>query len=267
MIHQPSVHAPPAPPARRLDGTVSLVTGASTGLGESIARALAAEGSAVSLVARSEERLTAVAAGIARVGGTALVAPADITAEGQARDAVARTVAQLGRLDVLVNNAGVSLIGPMLDAPPAEWQCMIDLNLSALLAVTRAALPHLLTAATQEPRRVADLVNISSVAGRRVPAGAGVYAATKAAVCTLSEALRQEVTRRYVRVGVIEPGATRTDWARRNRTELHEAIAERSGEFEQMEPEDIANAVVYMVTQPRRAAVNELLVRPTDQAT
>ena len=151
----------------------------------------------------------AVADDVERAGGRALVVPADITEKGGGAGAVARAVADLGRLDILVNNAGVSLIGSMVEAPEGEWE---HDRPQPHCAPRRhpAALPHLLNAATAAPRHVADLLNISSVAGRRVPAGGGVYAATKAAVCALSEALRQEVTRRYVRVGLVEPGATRT---------------------------------------------------------
>jgi NADP-dependent 3-hydroxy acid dehydrogenase YdfG len=138
------------------------------------------------------------------------VVEADITHAEAAREAVERTVRELGRLDVLINNAGVMLLGPIVDAPAEEWERMVDINLRGLLHTTHAALPHLLRAAEQEPRRVADIVNISSVAGRIARSGSGVYNLTKFGVVAFGESLRQEVTRRHVRVSTVEPGAVET---------------------------------------------------------
>ncbi len=151
--------------ADRLDGTVALVTGASSGIGEASARALAAQGAAVAIAARRRDRLDACRRD-SRVRRTALVLESDVTSEGEATDAVARTVAELGRLDTLVNNAGVMLLGPAVGAPLLEWQRMVQLNVLGVLYCAHAALPHLLQAAQDGPRRVADMVNISSVAGR-----------------------------------------------------------------------------------------------------
>ena len=183
--------------ADRLDGTVALVTGASSGIGEAAAVSLAAHGAAVAIAARRRDRLDALAERIRGAGGTVLVLESDITDEQQAREAVARTVTELGRLDTLVNNAGVMLLGPVVDAPVTEWQRMVQLNVLGLLYCAHAALPHLLRAAEDGPRRVADLVNISSVAGRVARNGSGVYNATKHGVGAFSEALRQEVTVSY----------------------------------------------------------------------
>jgi NADP-dependent 3-hydroxy acid dehydrogenase YdfG len=130
---------------------------------------------------------------------------------------------------------------------------------------SHAALPHLLKAAASGPRRVADLVNISSVAGRTVRRGAGVYNATKHAVGAFSEALRQEVTREHVRVSLVEPGAVETELASHNRPEVLEQLRSRIGEIERMQSEDIARAIVYLVSQPRHVAINEMLIRPTEQ--
>jgi cytochrome P450/NAD(P)-dependent dehydrogenase (short-subunit alcohol dehydrogenase family)/glutamine cyclotransferase len=146
--------------------TTALVTGASSGIGEATALALAEQGAAVAVAARRRDRLEQLAQRIETAGGRALVLEADVTDQAQAEQAVADTVAQLGRLDTLVNNAGVMLLGPVQDAPVEEWQRMVDLNLMGLLYCTHAALPHLLQAAQDEPRQVADVVNISSVAGR-----------------------------------------------------------------------------------------------------
>ena len=152
-----------------LEGTVALVTGASSGIGAATASALAAQGAAVALAARRKDRLEALAAGIRDQGGSALVLECDVTQEQQATDAVARTVTELGRLDTLINNAGVMLLGPVVGAPLSEWQQMVELNVLGLLYCAHAALPHLLHAAKDSPRQVADMVNISSVAGRSTP--------------------------------------------------------------------------------------------------
>jgi NADP-dependent 3-hydroxy acid dehydrogenase YdfG len=249
----------------RLKGTVALVTGASSGIGEATARALSLEGAAVSLVARRADRLEALAAQLARDGEGVLPIRADVTVEAEARDAVRRTVAELGRLDVVVNNAGVMLLGPIVDAPTDEWERMIDLNLRGLLHVTHAALPHLLAAAAGEPRRVADVVNVSSVAGRIARSGSGVYNLTKFGVGAFSESLRQEVTRRHVRVTLVEPGVVATELQQHLRPEVREATEKRFAGVEPLASEDIAEAIRFAVTRPRRAAVNEILVRPTDQ--
>jgi NADP-dependent 3-hydroxy acid dehydrogenase YdfG len=250
---------------RPLDGTVALVTGASSGIGHATARALAADGAAVALAARRVDRLEELAGEITGAGGRALVVEADVTDEAQARDAVARTVDELGRLDTLVNNAGVMLLGPIVDADVGEWQRMVEINLVGLLHCTHAALPHLLKAAENGPREVADIVNISSVAGRVARVGNGVYTATKHAVGAFSESLRQEVTRRQVRVSLVEPGATETELGSHNRPEIREQMAQRFAGVERLQADDIAGAVSFIVTRPRHMAVNEVLVRPTQQ--
>jgi NADP-dependent 3-hydroxy acid dehydrogenase YdfG len=248
---------------KRLEGTVALVTGASSGIGEATAVVLADEGATVALVARRRGRLEELAE---RIGaGRALVIEADVTDQAQAEGAVARTVDELGRLDTLVNNAGVMLLGPIVGAPVEEWQRMVNLNVLGLLYCTHAALPHLLTAAQGEPRSVADVVNVSSTAGRVARLNSGVYNATKHGVGAFSESLRQEVTARHVRVTLIEPGATATELASHNRPEILEGMAQTFGGIELMHAEDIAESIRYAVTQPRRVAVNEILIRPTEQ--
>jgi NADP-dependent 3-hydroxy acid dehydrogenase YdfG len=249
----------------RLDGTVALVTGASSGIGAATALALAGHGAAVALAARRADRLDELADKIQGQGGTALVLAADVSDEEQAREAVARTVAELGRLDTLVNNAGVMLLGPVVDAPVTEWQQMVQVNLLGVLYCAHAALPHLLRAAQDGPRRVADLVNISSVAGRVARTGNGVYSATKHAMGAFSESLRQEVTGRHVRVSLVEPGGTDTELLSHNRPEIQAQVGQRFGSIERMQAEDIADAITYIVSLPRRVAVNELLIRPTEQ--
>jgi NADP-dependent 3-hydroxy acid dehydrogenase YdfG len=246
-----------------LRGTVGLVTGASSGIGAATATALAAQGAAVALAARRRDRLDTLAAEIKDQGGTALVLECDITDQQQAAAAVDRTVTELGRLDTLINNAGVMLLGPAAGAPLDEWQQMVELNVLGLLYCAHAAVPHLLRAAADEPRQVADMVNISSVAGRAARNGNGVYALTKFGVGAFSESLRQELARQYVRVSLVEPGATATELASHNRPEVLAAIRNQFGQ--RMEAGDIADAIAYIVTRPRHVAVNEMLIRPTEQ--
>jgi NADP-dependent 3-hydroxy acid dehydrogenase YdfG len=249
----------------KLTGTVALVTGASSGIGAATGRELARRGAAVALVARRGDRLERLAADIEDEGGRAVALAADITDQRQAIDAVERTVADLGRLDTVVNNAGVMLLGPILGAPTEEWDRMISLNLQGLLYVSHAALPHLVTAAGSGPRQVADLVNISSVAGRRATPMSGIYNLTKFGVNAFTEALRQEITERHVRVSVVEPGAVLTELTEHLRPEARDHARQALAGVENLLAEDIADGIGYIVTRPRRVAVNELLIRPTEQ--
>src|SRR5438874_10061210 len=208
----------------QLDGTAALVTGASSGIGEATARLLAELGAAVAVAARRKDRLDDLVGQIEEKGGHAVALEIDVTDKAQAEAAVERTVEELGRLDTVVNNAGVMLLGPAFDAPLEEWERMVALNTMGVLYVTHAALPHLLEAAEQPPRQVADLVNISSVAGRVARAGSGVYNATKWGVGAFSESLRQEFTRRHLRVSLVEPGAVKTELATHVRSEVWEQL-------------------------------------------
>jgi NADP-dependent 3-hydroxy acid dehydrogenase YdfG len=246
-----------------LDGTAALVTGASSGIGAATAAALASQGAAVALAARRKDRLEELAADIRAQGGTALVLESDITREAEATAAVERTVAELGRLDTLINNAGLMLLGPAADAPLEEWQRMVELNVLGLLYCAHAAIPHLQRAADHGPRHVADMVNISSVAGRYARNWNGVYSLTKFGVGAFSESLRQELAKRYVRVSLVEPGATATELATHNRPVVLEGIRSQFGQ--RMDAGDIADAISYIVTRPRHVAVNEMLIRPTEQ--
>ena len=252
-------------PTQNLKGTVALVTGASSGIGAASAIALASQGATLALAARRKDRLEAIAADVRDKGGTVLVIETDITDERQATAAVETTVAEFGRLDILINNAGVMLLGPVIDAPLTEWQRMVDINVLGLLYCAHAALPHLLRAAEDGPRGVADMVNISSVAGRVARSGRGVYNLTKHGIGAFSEALRQEVTRQHVRVSLVEPGATSTELAGHNRPEVLETMRGQVVDMQPMQPEDVADAIAYIVTRPRHVAVNEILVRPTEQ--
>jgi NADP-dependent 3-hydroxy acid dehydrogenase YdfG len=247
-----------------LEGAVALVTGASSGIGEAAARMLAGRGAAVALVARRSDRIEALGGEIADAGGTALPIETDVSERERAEAAVAHTVAEMGRLDVLVNNAGVMLLGPMEEAPIEEWERMVEVNLMGLMYVAKAAIPHLLEAAKGE-RGVADLVNVSSVAGRIARRGSGVYNATKFGVGAFSESLRQEFTKRHLRTSLIEPGAVATELSSHNRPEVRETIDQTFAAIERLQAEDIADAIAYVLTRPRHVAVNELLIRPTEQ--
>jgi NADP-dependent 3-hydroxy acid dehydrogenase YdfG len=249
----------------RLDGTVALVTGASSGIGEATARELAQRGAAVAIAARRADRLDTLAQEIEHGGGRALAVETDVTDQAAVKRLVDETVDRLGRLDTVVNNAGIMLLGPLEGAPTEEWDRMIDLNLKGLLYVADAALPHLLKAADGEPRRVADLVNISSVAGRVARRNSGVYNLTKHGVGAFSESLRQEMSERHVRVSLVEPGAVETELPSHIRGEIRDAMMSRLSGIEQLRAADIADAIAYIVTRPRHVAINELLVRPTEQ--
>jgi NADP-dependent 3-hydroxy acid dehydrogenase YdfG len=248
-----------------LDGTVALVTGASSGIGRATAQRLAAEGAAVVVAARRQDRLEELAAAIGASGGQALAVAADLTDREQAGNVVQRAVAELGRLDTVVNNAGVMLLGPALTSPAEDWDTMIALNVQAQLYVTRAALPHLVQAAADGPRRVADVVTVSSTAGRVARPGAGVYALTKFGVAAFSESLRQELISQRVRVSVVEPGTVDTELVTHNRAEVRAAAERQTAEIEPLRPDDIADAVAWIVTRDRRVAVNEVLVRAAEQ--
>lgn len=251
-----------------LEGTVAVVTGASSGIGEATARALAARGARVAVLARRADRLDALVTAIQTTGGTALAVPTDITDRTQVDAAIATVVERFGRLDILVNNAGLMLLGPVEGADVEEWERMIAVNQKGLLHATHAALPHLLAAARDGLRGVADVVNVSSIAGRQAWANFGVYAMTKFGVNGFTEALRQEVTKKNVRVGVLEPGAVATELIAQNNQQVQDDLAASDAEAipERLLPEDIADSITYMVTRPRRASVAELWNMPTCQA-
>ena len=248
-----------------LEGQAVLVTGASSGIGEATARTLAARGGKVALVARRADRLEKLASEIAGRGHTALAIEADITDQEQAVAAVERTVGDFGRLDVLVNNAGVMLLGPLAGAPTEEWDRMIDINVKGLLYMTHAAVPHLLEGAGDSPRGVTDIVNISSVAGRVASAGAGVYNLTKFGVGAVSESMRKELSRQGVRITIVEPGAVSTELVDHLRPEIRPHVASRFDDIKTLEAHDIADAIEYAVTRPAHVSVNEILIRPTQQ--
>jgi len=245
---------------RPLAGKVALVTGASSGIGEATAIALAEAGAAVAIGARRRDRLDTLA-GKLRDGGTqVLTLDLDVTDEQACSTAVARTREELGGLDVLVNNAGVMLLGTIVGADPEDWRRMIQTNVMGVMYMSHAAIEGMVEQGS------GDIVNMSSVAGRVARSGAGVYNASKWAVNAFSESLRQEVTGRGVRIGLVEPGAVATELTDHiTQPEAKAASVEMYTSMRALQAEDIARAVLYLVTQPPHVAVNEVLVRPTDQ--
>ena len=245
---------------RPLDGKVALVTGASSGIGEATAIALAEAGAAVAIGARRKDRLDVLAAKLRDDGARVLQLDLDVTDEQACVAAVARTREELGGLDVLVNNAGVMLLGTIVGADTEDWRRMLDTNVLGLMYMTHAAIEGMVEQGS------GDLVNISSVAGRTARKGAGVYNASKWAVNAFSESLRQEVTGRGVRIGLVEPGAVATELTSHITQPEAKAAAESThATMRRLQSEDIARAVLYLVTQPPHVAINEVLVRPTDQ--
>lgn len=243
-----------------LAGKVALVTGASSGIGEATALALAREKMHVVVGGRRVERLTALVERITAAGGRAFAVRADVSIEAQARALVADAHSHFGGLDVLVNNSGVMLQGMIDGADTEEWRRMIGVNLLGLMYVTHATLPLM------KAQGAGHIVNLSSVAGRIANPRVAVYAATKFGVCAFSEALRREVKQAGIRVTVVEPGIVATELAEHiTDADAKAALKARISTLTPLESEDVAAAIVYALTQPARVNVNEILVRPTLQ--
>jgi NADP-dependent 3-hydroxy acid dehydrogenase YdfG len=242
-----------------LKGQVVAVTGASSGIGEATALACAGAGAAVALAARRTERIEKLARQIVDQGGRAIAVQTDVGEEDQARGFVERANAELGRLDVLVNNAGVMLLGPIENAPTEEWRRMIHANVFGVLYCSHAALPLMREQGT------GHIVNVSSVAGRIARQGSGVYNLTKFGVGAFSESLRQEGVAIGVRVTTIEPGAVATELPGHNRPEILGQMAKAFAGVTPLSSEDIAGAILYAIGQPANVSVNEVLVRPSGQ--
>jgi clavulanate-9-aldehyde reducatase len=244
---------------RPLAGRVAVITGASSGIGEATATALSRAGATVALGARRRDRLEAIAE---RLAGPASVHEVDVTDEAASRAFVETARAEHGALHLLVNNAGLMLLGPVSGADTSEWRRMLDVNLWGLLVCTHAALPLIGESGG------GDIVNVSSVAGRRADAGAAVYNMTKFGVHGFSEALRQEALHVGVRVTTVAPGFVETELQGHNRNPIVQHAMARAREQigEVLRAEDIADAIVYAVSRPPHVCLNEVLVRPTRQA-
>ncbi|MET7860101.1 SDR family NAD(P)-dependent oxidoreductase [Streptomyces sp. NPDC005318] len=239
-----------------LEGKVILVTGASSGIGQATALALSKAGARIAAGARRTDRLKALAQD---APGEILVLELDVTDQQSVQNAVTATVEHFGALDAVVNNAGIMLSGAILDADTTEWTRMVETNLLGSMYTVHAALPHLL-------QSKGAVVQVSSTSGRISSAASGVYAATKFGITAFAEALRQEVTTQGVRVIVVEPGFVSTELASHITDPNIQAAAKNMAEsMRTLQPEDIAGAIVYALTQPAHVAVNEILIRPTDQ--
>jgi NADP-dependent 3-hydroxy acid dehydrogenase YdfG len=244
----------------KLDGKVVVVTGASSGIGEATAEALAGEGATVVVAARREERLSDLVGRIEGNGGRTLAVSCDVTDEGQAHALIQRAEEEFGRVHILVNNAGVMLLSKVGKGLSEQWRQMFEVNVLGLLYATDAAIE------VMKRQGSGHIVNISSVAGRKVTRDtSGVYAGTKHAVGAISEGLRMELLEDNIRVTVVEPGAVETELPTHITDE--EAKEGLSGllSLDILQAEDVANAIVYAVTQPDRVSVNEILIRPTQQ--
>ncbi len=233
---------------RALEGQVALVTGAGRGIGRAIAFALATEGAGVVLAARTRQQLAEVAAEIRARGGRALAVPTDVTQDAAVEALVEQTIAEFGRLDVLVTAAGTASFGPVAGTKPADWDAMLAVNLRAVMVCCCAVLPMMIQ------QRRGTILNIASVAAQRFIPGAAAYAATKAGVVAWSRVLREEVRAEGVRVGVLVPGAVDTP--------LWDAIQQGPDRSRMLRPEDVARAAVFMVTLPPSAALEELTLLP-----
>jgi NADP-dependent 3-hydroxy acid dehydrogenase YdfG len=241
-----------------LEGKVVAITGASSGIGEATAIAMAEAGAKVSLGARRKDRLDAL---VEKIGSDALAIETDIGDEEQARAFVQQTKDELGGFDILINNAGVMLLGPLLAQEGDDWRTMANVNILGLIYCSHAGL------ALMAEQQSGHIVNISSVAGRIARAGSAVYNFTKWGVTGFSEALRQEAAYVNVRVTCIEPGFVDTELQGHN---THPMVVEATKKMRDeigkvLEAEDIADAILYAVSRPEHMAINEVLVRPTKQ--
>lgn len=245
---------------KRLDGRIALVTGASSGIGEATALALAEAGAKVAVVARRRDRLDALAARLAPLGAEPLVLDADLLDEHAAQQVVHDTEQHFGRLDILVNNAGVMYLEPVAEADLGRWRRMLELNVLSLIASTQAAL------AGMRARRDGHVVNVSSTAGRIANPNAAAYSATKFGVVAFSEALRREVYADNIRVSIIEPGVVQTELRDHiGHAQTQANLNAWANSMRQLQPEDVADAIVFCVSRPAHVNINELLMRPTDQ--
>jgi NADP-dependent 3-hydroxy acid dehydrogenase YdfG len=244
----------------RLKDRIALVTGASSGIGEATALALAEQGAKVAIAARRKDRLEQLAAKLAELGAEPLLLVADLARESDAQRIVQETERHYGHLDILVNNAGVMYLEPVAEADLGRWRRMLELNVLSLIASTQAAL------AGMRARRDGHIVNVSSVAGRVANPLSAAYAATKFGVVGFSESLRREVYKDNIRVSVIEPGMVDTELRNHVAHEAtHRAVNALAGGMRQLQAEDIADTILFCVTRPDYMCINEVLLRPTDQ--
>lgn len=239
---------------------VALITGASSGIGAAIARDLGARGYHLALAARRKDALESVAQDVRTGGGGAVPLVCDVTKPDQIETCVERTVLEFGRIDVLVNNAGVMHNGRIAGADVAEWRAMLDVNLMGLMLMTHAVLPHMQAA------RSGHIINISSVAGRIITVGNGVYNVSKWGVDVFSEALRKEVYVDNIKVTIVGPGVVDTElFEKIANPQARANFAAFAATLDPLTANDVAAAVAYALEQPARVAVNEIVLRPAKQ--
>jgi NADP-dependent 3-hydroxy acid dehydrogenase YdfG len=244
--------------AESLSGKVALVTGASSGIGEGAAWALAAAGATVAVSGRRKERLDSLVARIETAGGKGLALPGDVAVEEQARKSVEDTVAAFGRIDILINSAGVNEHGGIESLPLEQWRRLIDINLMGTIYTSRIAFPIM------KAQGAGDIVNISSTAGRRSGHLFAAYATSKFGVTGFTEAMRQEGGQAGIRVSIIEPGATATEIAESvTEPEWREFMHNHCHKDGAMAVDDIVDAIMLVVQLPRRANVTRILIQPT----
>lgn len=245
-----------------LAGKVALVTGASSGIGEGAALALAAAGVAVAVAARREDRLAGLVKRIEASGGRALALPCDMTVETEALNAVEDAAAQLGRLDILINSAGVMQAGGIENCDFAEYRRVFDINLFATVYACKGAIPHMLTAGG------GDIINISSLAGRKGGPLTNAYAASKHAVNSMTDAMRREVGERNIRVCTLMPGATNTEVGDSiSDPNWRKAIQAHVGKEGAVLPSEVGDTIVFILCLPRRVNISEICIRPTIDTT
>jgi len=246
-----------------LDDKVALVTGASSGIGAAVARALARAGAAVVLAARRSERLEELADEITADGGNAMVQVTDVTRRNEVEALAQRARDAHGRIDVLVNNAGVMPLSPLASGRVEDWDRMVDVNIKGVLYGLAAVLPTMLE------QGGGHIVNVGSLAGRRPFPGGTVYSATKFAVRALTAGIQLELSAEHgIRVTDVQPGVVATELMDHiPDATVQDRFATTWAQRRTLQPMDIANAVLFAVTAPDHVNVNEILVRPTDQAT
>jgi NADP-dependent 3-hydroxy acid dehydrogenase YdfG len=248
--------------SKPLSGKVALVTGASSGIGAATALELGKAGATVALSARRADRLAGLVAKIEALGGKALALAGDMAVEAEAIKAVEDTVAQLGRIDILINSAGVMQAGGIEGADLAEFRRVYEINVFGTLYTCAAAVPHMLK------QGVGDIVNITSLAGRKGGPETNAYSGSKHAANSMTDAMRQELGGKNIRVSILMPGATTTEVgdsiANPNWRKAIQAHVAKDGA---VKPEEIGQTIVFMLSLPRNAHISEISVRPTIDTT
>jgi len=242
-----------------IQGKVVVITGASSGLGEATARLLSAQGATVVLGARRVDRLQSLADELTKGGGKAIVVATDVTDRDQVKRLVDTAVQKFGRIDVMLNNAGLMQQSPLERLKVDEWDNMIDINIKGVLYGIAAALPHM------QRQKSGHIINVSSVAGHKVTPAGTVYSATKHAVRAISEGLRQEVKPYNLRTTIISPGAVATELASHITDEQSAAAIQKFVEEIAIPADSFARLVAFAMSQPEDVDINEILYRPTRQ--